>query len=120
MNIIIAGTRGWRDPLPISTIIAGADLVAEARGEELTVMYPDTEGPAAVVRQQVRAWDVHGMKFRADWSSGDQAGFDRNTRMLSQVSVDAVYALVSSGKSAETDDLVEKAKARDIPCYIIN
>jgi hypothetical protein len=38
MRVLIFGSRGWHDAGPINAVIAGLDILAEGRGERLTII----------------------------------------------------------------------------------
>lgn len=120
MKLLICGSRGWKDPYPIETIIAGYDIIAEGRGDTLTVIHGAARGADTMADHIARRWGVGRIKEPADWDRyGKAAGPIRNQKMIDDHKPDVVYAFRSAGKSNGTDDMVSKARAAGIPTYVV-
>lgn len=120
MKVLICGSRGWHDPIPIDTVLAGLDVLAEGRGEKLTVIHGDARGADQLAGRLAKQWNAEVVTCPADWDKhGRAAGPIRNAEMLKEHDPDLVYAFRSSGKSNGTDDMVSKARAAGKPTYVI-
>jgi len=121
MRVLICGSRGWHDPAPITAILAGLDILAEGKGEELTVIHGAAPGADSLAGRIARQWGVSVIEEPADWDQyGKAAGPIRNQKMLDDHEPDVVYAFRSTGKSSGTDDMVTKSQRAGLPVYIVH
>ena len=88
MRVGVTGSRNWTDE---ATVNGALDAVAFAaiggRYERLTVVHGAADGADAIADRWVRAWCVDELHVTAErhpakWSTGKQAGFDRNHEMI--------------------------------------
>jgi hypothetical protein len=113
MKVIIAGSRTWTNaalvadtlkkfPHPINEVVCGGAQGADALG----ALWAE--------------WKLVNMKrFPADWETyGRAAGHMRNTEMANYA--DALVAFRCEGKSPGTDDIIMKAKARNLLVWVVN
>jgi hypothetical protein len=120
MKVLICGSRGWHDPLPIDALIAGYDLLADGANEELEIIHGDARSGADAMADKIgRRWGAKITRCPADWDThGKSAGFIRNSEML-KLQPDVVWAFRAEGKSNGTDDMVWKARDAGIPTYVV-
>jgi hypothetical protein len=124
MKALIAGSRGWKDPFPIDVILAGLDVVADGRGEEVTVIHGAApKGADRVADSAARRWGMEVIREPVtpeEWARfKGGAGPIRNQRMIDKHHPDVFFAFRAYGKSNGTDDMVKKAEAAGIPTYVI-
>jgi hypothetical protein len=120
MRVLICGSRGWHDPLPIDTILAGCDVVSDGANEKLVVIHGGARGADTLADTLARGWRAQVIKEEADWDRyGKGAGPVRNKKMLDDHKPDVVYAFRTHGKSNGTDDMCSQAQARGVPVYVI-
>jgi hypothetical protein len=119
VRVLICGSRGWKDPSPINAIVAGLDVLAEGRGETLTIIHGNARSGADHLADQVaRDWGAEVIREDADWGRYKAgAGPIRNQKMLDEHKPEVVWAFRSSGKSNGTDDMIAKAKAAGVPVF---
>jgi hypothetical protein len=121
MRVLICGSRGWKDPTPIDTILAGCDVLSEGADEKLVVIQGGARGADTLAATLARGWRAQVITEEADWDRyGKGAGPVRNKKMLDDHKPDVVYAFRTYGKSNGTDDMCNQARARGIPVYVIN
>ena len=120
MKVLICGSRGWSDPLPIDLILAGLDVRSEGKTERLTVIHGGARGADQLAGRLARGWNADVIEEPADWEQhGKAAGPIRNSLMLEKYDPDVVIAFRSTGKSNGTDDMIRKAKLAGKPTYVI-
>lgn len=120
MRVLICGSRGWSDPLPINAVIAGHDVLAEGANEKLIIIHGDAPGADRLAKRLGHQWGAQVIDEPAQWDRyGKRAGPIRNQKMLDDHKPDVVYAFRSHGKSNGTDDMVAKARAAGVPTYVI-
>lgn len=120
MKVLICGSRGWHDPEPIETIIAGYDIIAEGANQKLTVIQGGARGADAIAKSLAKSWGAEIITEEANWNKyGKGAGPIRNKKMLEDHNPDVVWAFRTTGKSNGTDDMVKQAKARGIPTFVV-
>ena len=120
MRVLICGSRGWHDPVPINALIAGYDVLAEGSGEPLTIIHGDAPGADRLAKQVGKDWRANVIDEPADWNRYKAgAGPIRNQKMLDDHKPDVVWAFRSSGKSSGTDDMIKKSKDAGVPTYIV-
>lgn len=121
MRVLICGSRGWKDPRPIDTILAGCDVISEGANEKLVVIHGGARGADTLAETLAKGWRAEVIREDADWKKyGVAAGAIRNKKMLDDHQPDAVYAFRSYGKSNGTDDMVTQARKRGVPTYVIS
>lgn len=119
MRVLICGSRGWKDPTPINVLIAGLDVLAEGRGEKLTIIHGDARGADRLAGDVARRWGAEVIPVPADWDKYKKgAGPRRNQQMIDEYEPEMIYAFRATGKSSGTDDMVERGKAANIPTYV--
>lgn len=122
MKILICGSRGWKDPTPVTTVIAGYEVLAEGAGEVLEIVHGDAKSGADALADRIgKQWGCKVIPEPAEWDRyGKSAGPIRNQRMLdSHPDISAVWAFRAHGKSSGTDDMVSKAERANIPYFVI-
>ena len=120
MRVLICGSRGWSDPFPIDALLAGLDVLAEGRGQKLTIIHGDAPGADRMAGRLARRWGASVIPEPAQWDvHGRAAGPIRNKKMLDEHKPDVVFAFRSAGKSNGTDDMVGRSKAAKVPTYVI-
>lgn len=120
MRVLICGSRGWQDPFPIDTLLAGLDVLAEGRSEPLIVIHGDAPGADRLAGRMAVKWGARVIKEPAQWHvHGRGAGPIRNQKMLDEHQPDVVFAFRSAGKSNGTDDMVNRSKRAKVPTYVI-
>jgi hypothetical protein len=120
MRVLVCGSRGWHDPRPINALIAGLDVLAEGRGEKLTLIHGGAQGADRLSGSLAEQWGAEVREVPADWEkNGRAAGPIRNQKMLDEEHPQVVFAFRSEGKSNGTDDMVSRAKRAGIPTYVI-
>lgn len=119
MRVVMGGSRGWKNPAPINAIVAGLDVLAEGRGEKLTIIHGNARsGADALIDQTARDWGVEVIRVDADWGRYKAgAGPIRNQRMLDEHNPEAVWLFRSSGKSNGTDDMMARGKTAGVPVF---
>ena len=122
MKLLICGSRGWKDAQAIDAIVAGYDVLAEGRGEDLVVIHGACpSGADALADRIAKQWGIKRIPEPADWDRyGKAAGPIRNQKMLDEYKPDVVYAFRSTGKSNGTDDMVDRARKAGVRTYIVN
>lgn len=119
-KVLVCGSRGWHDPVPMNALLAGLAFTADANGEKLTVIHGDAPGADRLADRLARQWGATVIREPAEWDLyGRSAGPIRNQKMLNDHTPDVVYAFRSSGKSSGTDDMVNRAKAHSVPVYVV-
>lgn len=121
MRVLMFGSRGWHDPKPINALMAGLDVLAEGRGERLTIIHGNARsGADKLVDQIAHDWKAEVIRVDAEWGRYKAgAGPIRNQRMLDEYQPEIAYGFRANGKSTGTDDMHAKAKAADVPVYIL-
>lgn len=120
MRVLICGSRGWRDPVPINAIIAGCDVLAEGAGEKLTIIHGDAPGADKLAGRLGKQWGANVIPEPAEWDRYKAAaGPIRNTKMLKEHKPDVIYAFRARGKSTGTDDMIAQGEAAGVPVYVI-
>lgn len=121
MRVLICGSRGWNDPAPINTLLAGLDVMADAMGEQLVVIHGDARGADKLAGSLAKRWGAEVIEEPADWDKhGKSAGPIRNQKMLDEHKPDVVYAFRQEGKSTGTDDMCDRSRKADVPTYVIS
>jgi len=121
MRVLICGSRGWKDPTPISALIAGYDVLAEGKGEKLIIIHGDAPGADRLAKRLGKQWGARVIDEPAQWEKyGKRAGFIRNQKMIDDYQPDAIWAFRSYGKSNGTDDMITRGEAAGIPTFVVN
>lgn len=121
MRVLICGSRGWHDPRPIDTLLAGLDVMSEGASQGLVVIHGDAQGADRLAGRLAKDWGAHVIAVPAEWDKyGKAAGPIRNQKMLDEYKPDVVYAFRSYGKSNGTDHMVAIARKSGIPTYVVN
>jgi hypothetical protein len=120
MRVLLAGSRGWKDPDPVNALIAGLDVLAQGRGERLVIIHGDAPGLDKLAGRLGKQWGAEVIPVPARWDDyGRAAGPIRNQVMIDDYNPEAVYCFRASGKSNGTDDMFNKAKKAGLNPYMI-
>jgi len=120
VKVLVCGSRGWKDPLPINAMLAGFDVLAEGGGDRVTVIHGGARGADTLAKSLAVQWGLDVIDEPADWDTyGRAAGPIRNQKMLDKYQPDVVLAFRTYGKSTGTDDMVARARKAGIPTFVI-
>jgi hypothetical protein len=120
MRALMAGSRGWHDPDVVNALIAGLDVIAQGRGEKLTLIHGNAPGLDKLVDRLGRQWGAEVIPVPAEWDRyGKAAGPIRNQRILDEYHPEVAYLFRATGKSNGTDDMYTRAKKAGLEPYLI-
>jgi len=116
MNLLICGSRTWRDEARIHSIL----------DERTQLVVPDLviNGGAHGADRIAAAWakkrGIPVRYFKPDWDRlGGYAGLERNNRMLVEGKPDLVIAFRMPGDSRGTDHMVRIAEKAGVPVEVV-
>lgn len=114
MRLLVCGSRGWADRAYLYGVLDGIHA-----SQDVTVVI---EGEASGADGMARDWAVGRrivtVPFLAKWAEhGRSAGVRRNEAMLTHGKPELVVAFWD-GKSRGTADMIGRARASEIECWI--
>lgn len=115
-RILVCGSRGWKQINPIETVIAGH----LAKGHLTLIHGACPDGADAIADVLGKKLGAKVVPVEANWERfGKRAGMIRNQKMLDEQRPDVVYAFRAHGKSAGTDDMIERALKAGVTTYVV-
>jgi len=141
MRILVCGSRDWGDRGCIEDVLNGLLQTFKnhnpTMGEEFVVIEGAGRGADEIAGEWAEASDdaaVFLEQYPADWKKhGKAAGPIRNQQMLDEGKPDVVWAfkdnfnwsimselLWTRPGAGGTEDMVRRAKAAGIPCYVVS
>jgi hypothetical protein len=111
MRVLVCGSRSWKDQRRIRSRLAQLP-----RGT--IVLHGGARGADRLADGAARGLGMTVMEFKADWSRGRQAGFERNLVMLDE-KPDLVLAFWD-GQSKGTAHTIDQAIERGIAVEVIS
>ena len=130
MRVLVCGSRDWTDGQVVETVLMGATVNLQTEHVIIEGGARGADSHAADFATRLKRHPKFGHpgaheQYPADWKQhGKAAGAIRNQRMLDQGRPDVVFAFKdgydpASGRGG-TEDMVRRAKAYGIPCYIVS
>jgi hypothetical protein len=112
MVVAIVGSRKWPFPEVITNLLH--ELCRTHPG--FRVVTGGARGADRIAEQWCREWGIPVKVYHADWELwGDDAGFVRNQYIVDDA--DVLYAF-QLNRSSGTQDSVNKARIKGIPCHV--
>lgn len=113
LRVAIIGSRDYPAPHLVGRAVA---VLIQLLGTDWLLVSGGARGPDRLGEQRARDAGVPTKVFKADWSQGKRAGFDRNTDIVAQA--DLVIAFWD-GSSSGTWDSIQKAKKMGRTVWVI-
>ncbi len=122
MKILICGSRHWTNYNSILSVIR---RLITCYGPDILIVEGGASGADLLSRKAAIECGISYKEFPADWNKyGRAAGPIRNQQMLEEVMEDEGRGMIIAfhedlAKSKGTKDMVNRAKGKGIPIYII-
>lgn len=116
--MLICGSRGWKDESAVEAVLAGYKYT----NPTLTLIHGHCkDGADAIADRLAHQMGVPTVRVAANWQRfGKRAGVIRNQKMLDEQKPDVVVAFRAFGKSAGTDDMVQRALKAGVTTFVIH
>lgn len=131
MRVLVCGSRDWNDEDAIDRVLRGYYR------RTLVVIEGGASGADTIAYVWAKTHNVAYEHFPADWKKyGNAAGPIRNQQMLAEGKPDVVWAFKDGFdfqwvydkvhghdpdySAGGTEDMVFRAKAKGIPCYVVS
>lgn len=122
VRVIIAGSRDFDDYDLLKEKCI--EILRPHMSNAITIISGTANGADKLGEQFAREYRLHCVKMPADWDRyGKKAGFIRNLEMVDYANQDGSIAILIAfwdGKSEGTKHMIDVARERKMPVYVIN
>lgn len=126
MRVAVCGSKQWHDRPAIRRVLTRLRREAQARGEEFVVIHSASPDGADLITDQICTSEF-GMTPGEDlirepvqWKRYQRIAAPMHNRLvLERHQPTLVYAFHCGGKTAVTDDMVERARKAGVPTRVV-
>lgn len=113
-TVAVVGSRGWPFPERVTDVL---DQLLRLHGVDLRIVSGGARGVDRMAQEWAFQKNVPCIVHRPDWDLwGRSAGFVRNQYIIDDA--DECYAF-QLNKSRGTQDSINKARQKGIPCHVV-